>query len=663
MSSVERRDLAYNNDGMLTILKNIVKDEGNSTDFSTMGYPVLIGSRAAKWHVPSFREPNDWDFVATASQCILFINKFMAKNMKLTYYPGVGLKIIGKCIESNADNKSISFEVEIASDKINLRLLKKDYMNLEDNVDKIEFKEFYNDQERESSKTSAQMILELCCDVKDRMLIPFPCIVAPLKVLEALKTSHIYWADNFYKNIADLHSLRIILDYNNQLISQPLCSPTYDEQTELMLKTRITETEMIRGIPAAHINLNEEFLDRDDDLFVDRIVPHDNIYELVKYGDRPIYEDLKHDKTKAMIEKSLFQKMDYQKQLNCVREEAMVIALERYLIPKISKNQETSYRSALVRICTSLTKGWFRKFAVDNYPRLENLDKDLLSIAHNITKDNPSLQKENKKYELSSELLHEWILDPDIRAIFEPIYACTKRIPSFDDLGIPESSYGVKFERNRTGITITSPVNKNLSITAVATTICMIDYQNCNPGADWWASIAIFPSEDLSSNEYDSDKSGYYYDPLKLHPFDHNVIGYHGTYTHIPRAKRLELTSKHIFTLEIGAKTSGQSWSVAKDIWCSPEIRAQQADDIANRLEIPGFTGDLLFRYVLACLQPTFRYNGNTPLKYKIDQLKANEVIPVKPRQHLWYDAWNYTLNKSNEDSNDTLNESYEDYF
>src|SRR2546421_12816679 len=86
----------------LSILKNISKNEGHSPiieselSFSTIGYPVLIGSRAAKWHIPSFREPNDWDFIATALQSILFINKVTVEEMKLIHYPGVGLKIIGK---------------------------------------------------------------------------------------------------------------------------------------------------------------------------------------------------------------------------------------------------------------------------------------------------------------------------------------------------------------------------------------------------------------------------------------------------------------------------------------------------------------------------------------------------------------------------------------
>src|SRR6266542_1049431 len=111
--------------------------------------------------------------------------------------------------------------------------------------------------------------------------------------------SHIYWPAYFNKNISDLHSLRILLGYNKMSITQPLCSPQRDEQIELMLKTRIKETEIIRGIPGSHINLNmtnEEFLDREDNLFVKQRIPHDDIHELVKYGDRPIYDGLKKDK-------------------------------------------------------------------------------------------------------------------------------------------------------------------------------------------------------------------------------------------------------------------------------------------------------------------------------------------------------------------------------
>ena len=115
-----------------------------------------------------------------------------------------------------------------------------------------------------------------------------------------MKSSHIYWAIDFHKHIADLHSLRTILNYKSQNpINEPLLRPPRNNRIKLMLETRIKETEMIQGVPGAHINLNktnEEFLDREDDLFVQRRVPHDELHERVKYGDRPIYETLKEDK-------------------------------------------------------------------------------------------------------------------------------------------------------------------------------------------------------------------------------------------------------------------------------------------------------------------------------------------------------------------------------
>jgi hypothetical protein len=159
----------------------------------------------------------------------------------------------------------------------------------------------------------------------------------------------------------------------------------------------------------------------------------------------------------------------------------MVIALERYLIPKISKNQETSYHLALVRICTTLTKGWFRQFAIDNYPRLSNLDKDLLSISNEIINDHPLQQKE----------IQIWKPDPETQAIFDSINPYTKRILSFDD----KESHDKRFSVERTGFNITSPVN-DTSITAIITNVMHHQHDSCSY-AHWAASVAILPSEDL----------------------------------------------------------------------------------------------------------------------------------------------------------------------
>ena len=166
----------------------------------------------------------------------------------------------------------------------------------------------------------------------------------------------------------------------------------------------------------------------------------------------------------------------------------MVIALERYLIPMVSKDQEISYNLALVRICTTLTKGWFRQFAIDNYPQLSNLDKDLLSIAHDVTNKYPLKQKKNL----------ELTLDPETQAIFEAVRPYTKKNLFLDEV-LDVDSYYDEVEHNRTGITITSPVNSQISITAIITTLHSSNHEDCNPYANWTVSVVILPSEELES--------------------------------------------------------------------------------------------------------------------------------------------------------------------
>ncbi|CAB4376543.1 unnamed protein product [Rhizophagus irregularis] len=702
--------LADNYKKILTILNNIIKNEDNNP---LIDYPVLIGSRAAKWHIFSFREPNDWDLMATPLQTTLFINKIKEsnatfKNIKLIYYPGGGLKLAGEYIDQyTADKKLISFDIELVSEKVDLRNMKsifednsednmkvdnmqadvefnfdvfeddskksnvedsEDNMqddvelnfdvfennskksnaedsedNMKDEINKIEFERF-NDVH---PKMSALMILELCRNIKDKTMLPllsnFLCIVAPLKILEALKTSQIYWPADFHKNISDLHLLR---DYNKDKVSiiQPLCSPQRDELIELILETRIKETEIIQGKPGVHINLNmsnDDFLENEDNLFVQKCIPREDLHELVKYGDHPIYQGLRDGQSKALIKKSLFEKLDYQTKIKCIKEEAMVIALERYLIPMISKDQENSYKLALVRICTTLTKVWFRQFAIDNYPRLSNLDKDLLSIAHNIIEKFPIKQKKPDVI----------LLDPETQAIFESIRPYTKTISSFDKIR-DYNDYLTVVER--TGINITSPINSDVSVTAIITNMQKANYVEYL-SASWTASVVILPTNDLEilskDEDEDSDEDKDYddsdsfdmddvniefKDPLKIHPYQESYSG-----------KFSKLNSKHIFVLGIDAYwIRGMGF---EEIWRPIKIKVKSADFVASLLEIPDLTGDLLFKYVLDCLKPTLIDVGETPLRHWVNKLKSNGTIPIEPNQHLWYYAWNYKLNRKSE--------------
>ncbi|PKY16516.1 hypothetical protein RhiirB3_381815 [Rhizophagus irregularis] len=513
--------LADNYKEILIILNNIIKNEGN---IPLIDYPVLIGSRAAKWHIYSFREPNDWDLMATPLQTTLFINKVKEYNatfkyIKLIYYPGGGLKLAGEYIDKyTADKKLISFYIELVSEKVDFRNMKSifegnsednmkvDDMQDDDEINKIEFERF-NDVH---PKMSALMILELCCNIEDKTMLPllsnFLCIVAPLKILEALKTSLIYCQADFHKNISDLHLLRdyvALTQTKKKNIAEDLYSPQRDELIELILETRIKETEIIYSKPGAYsINLNmsnDDFLEYEDNLFVQKCISHEDLYELVKYGDHPIYQGLR-----------------------------------------------------------------------DGQP-------DVI------------------------------LLDPETQAIFESIRPYTKTISSFDEIRDYDESDNSYTDVKRTGIKITSPINSDVSVTAIITIINneYRDVYNTSKTDRWTASVVILPTNDLEilrdddededSDSFDMDHVGISFkDPLKIHPYQ---IRYSGNFS--------KLNSKHTFVLGISSEDN---------IWEPINVEVKSADFVASLLEIPDITGDLLFKYVLDYLKPTLDF-GETPLQ------------------------------------------------
>lgn len=169
------------------------------------------------------------------------------------------------------------------------------------------------------------------------------------------------------------------------------------------MKTRLEETTDRLGSSNVNLNVsNEEFFGegkKNTMKSVQRYVEHDSIHELVMYYTRPIFETLKTDKSKALLSRKLFEESTTEVKLNCVREEAMAIAIERYCYDCIKINEyrfviphyvrigqtpkltsQEAYELALERVCTTLTSGWFRQFAIYNWPIINQVDKDLVAI-------------------------------------------------------------------------------------------------------------------------------------------------------------------------------------------------------------------------------------------------------------------------------------------
>lgn len=110
------------------------------------------------------------------------------------------------------------------------------------------------------------------------------------------------------------------------------------------------------------------------------IYDHDSIYEQIAIEDKPVYLLYMKDNEPVMTDKNKFYKLDRYHQLLGVVEEAMTLACERLLLmpdnqAQIDKQLKTdnkdififAFMLCLKKVCTTITSGYFREFAHENY--------------------------------------------------------------------------------------------------------------------------------------------------------------------------------------------------------------------------------------------------------------------------------------------------------
>jgi hypothetical protein len=116
-----------------------------------------------------------------------------------------------------------------------------------------------------------------------------------------------------------------------------------------------------------HPSLNkskEEFFDTKGVTYVH---DHDSIHEAVAIEDKPAYQSFLVGEVKTC--QKLFEQQSFDTKLNAVLEEAMVLSIERSLIHVDNpyELEHEVWRYSLMKVCTSITSGWFREFAWENY--------------------------------------------------------------------------------------------------------------------------------------------------------------------------------------------------------------------------------------------------------------------------------------------------------
>ena len=179
----------------------------------------------------------------------------------------------------------------------------------------------------------------------------------------AIKLSHRYKKNNpFFRKT--MHHIRFLRNRGYSIDKNP-------ELTEIMLK-RQKET-LSYNHPKLNVSKNTFF---DDTIYT---LDHDSIHEAVALTDKPAYKHYIKEDSEVLTSKEKFMALPESIKLAGVYEETCVLALERSQVPNDFKNvsSEHSFMMALEKVCTSITSGWFREYAWENYHKVVHMYKTL----------------------------------------------------------------------------------------------------------------------------------------------------------------------------------------------------------------------------------------------------------------------------------------------
>jgi hypothetical protein len=212
----------------------------------------------------------------------------------------------------------------------------------------------------------------------EQFLIEYNCMNAGAKAtasnydLLLIKESHKYKRNSphFLKTMSDIKFLRGKLT-NGQPVE-------WIERNRELLTMREAESYNY-----AHPKLNVSSKDFFNGDGVQYVYDHDSIHEAVALvniqgANWPAYKTYMKEGSEVMTSKEKFFDCSEETRLNGVYEESCVLALERSQIPhglgkEGGPTARWSFEMALMKVCTSITSGWFREYAWENYQKVLDL--------------------------------------------------------------------------------------------------------------------------------------------------------------------------------------------------------------------------------------------------------------------------------------------------
>lgn len=298
---------------------------------------IIIGSRAMK--LERVTQKTDYDVMMTLEEFYKWVEEYEKYIVLMVPRSETKYKVL---VEK--DGLKVQYEVELGIDGTSTKLL----LDNQENISIGYVSGFFGEQFHKPTKAWHM----------------------------TTKRSHLIYPINFEKHIEDYHILKRSID------GKFIYGCEDKELLEKYYKLRCEEAaeRYKQRTPKLNVATEDFFSSK---LPVPNYFVHDHIHESMTHHDRPIFTMMQKDSSKAWCEKDMFFELSYEYQVQCVQEEAYVIALERYIIPQYGDNCNDffdCYKRAVKRICTTLTSGWFREFAIENYPQvIENYNPEFVN--------------------------------------------------------------------------------------------------------------------------------------------------------------------------------------------------------------------------------------------------------------------------------------------
>lgn len=273
---------------------------------------ILLGSKAIKFHVPSWREPLDTDLIGTYDESAEYQKKHRPK---VCYPINAGKSIYMKFADGEIT------EVEVAWD----------------------------------NSRAAKLIAFVMQESDTVCLAPGKLYVPSLDVLYMLKMSHRYLKDSphFKKTLDDILELRKLgakIRTEHQEFYEQRMKDTY--------VNKLPKLNQDRG----------EFFDNENSIYT---LDHDTIHEAIKNLGKPAYEFFKDGE--VWCSKELWDKCDEQIKLFSAYEEIGVLSIERSIHPFPDVDKRWAFNMAHMKLATSISSGWFREYVWENYYKIQEM--------------------------------------------------------------------------------------------------------------------------------------------------------------------------------------------------------------------------------------------------------------------------------------------------